>query len=356
MNDLSERERILIRVPNWVGDAVMCLPAIEAVRSNFPGRSITALARPWVAPIMEWCPAVDDVIHYMRAEDSLTYFRGLFSIITRLRKRRFDLAILFQNAFEAAFIAWCSGIPQRVGYGTDGRGMLLTSSPRVAQKYAMAHQTYYYLGILNAINLKTPYKEPRIYAPAQALARGRETLSGLGIREGDTVVGIGPGAVFGGAKRWSPEAFAVVGERASRLWGASLLIFGSEVEKTIGEAVKEGIKNGAYNLCGKTALSDAMALISCCTIFVTNDSGLMHVAAAMGVPTVAVFGPTDPFATKPIGAFTSIVRAEVDCAPCLKAECPTDHRCMKSVSPEMVWNEMERLVKISREAGGSKSQ
>lgn len=352
MKSILECEKILLRVPNWVGDAVMCLPAIESVRLNFPGRSITALARPWVAPLMEWCPAVDDVMDYPQARGGRAYFKGIFSIAGKLRKRHFDLAILFQNAFEAAFITWCAGIPQRVGYGRDARGLLLTRSLRPAEDQAKAHQIRYYLGILDALGLEASYREPRINPPFQYLAGAREILSDLGVREGETIVGLGPGAVFGGAKRWPPEAFASLGKRAVDRWGARVLIFGSEGEKNIGEAVKNGIGAEAYNLCGKTTLNDAIALISCCTVFVTNDSGLMHVAAAMAIPTVAIFGPTDPVATGPVGAFTSIVRADADCAPCMKAECPTNHMCMVSVSPEMVWIEMERLLKTGSEAGG----
>lgn len=354
VKSIFECEKILLRVPNWVGDAVMCLPAIESVRSNFPGRSITALARPWVAPLMECCPAVDDVMDYPKAKGGCAYFKGIFSIAGRLRKRHFDLAILFQNAFEAAFITWCAGIPQRVGYGRDARGLLLTRSLRPVENQAKAHQIRYYLGILDALGLEASYREPRINPPSLEPDGARKILSDLGVRKGETIVGLGPGAVFGGAKRWSPEAFASVGERAAARWGAKVLIFGSEGEKSIGETVKKGIGARAYNLCGETTLNDAIALISCCTVFVTNDSGLMHVAAAMAIPTVAVFGPTDPVATGPVGALTSIVRADVYCAPCMKAECPTDHICMRSVSPEMVWNEMERLLKTGREAGGSK--
>lgn len=347
--------RILLRIPNWVGDAVICLPAIEAVRDSFPGSSITVLARPWVAPIMEVHPAIDHVIQYKRPGKLLQNLKEMFSIITILNRKKFDLAILFQNAFEAAFIAWCARIPSRVGYGTDRRGFLLTRSLKIRRQEGKDHQIHYYLGILEAMGLKARYKEPRIYLPPSVSAEARKRLAGEGVRDGDLLVGLGPGAMFGGAKRWPPEDFASVGERASRIKGSKLVILGSKGEKDIAQAVERKLNGLAVNLCGKTELNEAVAVIGRCNVFVTNDSGLMHVAAAMGVPTVAVFGPTDPSATGPVGAVATYVRAEVECAPCLKAECPGDHKCMNSVTVDMVWREVERLLTaMQQDTGGLK--
>jgi heptosyltransferase-2 len=170
-----------------------------------------------------------------------------------------------------------------------------------------------------------------------------EKLRAFGIDEGVPLVGLNAGAVFGGAKRWAPERFAAIGERAVKEWGAAVLVFGSAGEREIGKKVLAAMHNAATDLCGRTSLREAIALVSLCNVFVTNDSGLMHVASALNVPTVAVFGPTDQDATGPRGKRTRVVNHRVDCSPCLKPECSTDHHCMTDIGVAEVWKEMQDL-------------
>ena len=335
--------RILIRATNWVGDAIMTLPALEAVRENFPSSQITVLAKSWVAPLFENHPAVDRVLAFDKGNGAGAGVIELLRVARLIRKERFDLAILFQNAFEAALLAYFGRAKQRVGYKTDGRGFMLTHGVPRTEKVLGIHQVGYYCSMLRAVGCPARDRDPVLHLGLGVRKQAAGILKSKGIDSSGFVVGLSPGAVFGSAKRWLPDRFAEIGDRVVERWGASVVVFGSGRERAIGDRVCGAMKNEAINLCGKTSLKAAMGTISLCRFFVTNDSGLMHMASALGLPTVAVFGSTDHVTTGPRGPKTRIVRRAASCAPCLKQECPTDHRCMLDITPEMVWETMEAL-------------
>jgi heptosyltransferase II len=341
--DKAKIKRILIRATNWVGDAVMTLPALEAVKENFPSASITVLAKPWVQPIFSKHPAVDRILTFRKGEGAFTGLSEMIRAIWLIRKERFDLAILFQNAFEAALLAYMGGVKYRIGYRTDGRGFLLTHGIMPSDEVLKIHQSAYYLAILKGMGWKIKSHNPIIHISREDKDSAGRILDREGIMELDLLVGLGPGAIFGGAKRWPPDRFAEIGDRAVEEWGAKILIFGSGKEKEICSQVCSSMGHQSVNLCGRTSLNVVMGLISRCLFFVTNDSGLMHIASALSVHTVAIFGSTDHVATGPQGPKTRIVKHEIECAPCLKRECPTDHRCMLSIGSDEVWETMERL-------------
>ena len=344
--DKSTIHRILIRATNWVGDAVMSMPAFEAVRENFPEAHITVLARPWVTPLYESHPAANEVIPYKRGHGGLKDSSEFLRVIRLIRALHFDMAVLFQNAFEAALIARLGGIKIRVGYNTDGRGFLLSHSVVRGTEVLKLHQVEYYLTVLKALGWEAPTRDPLLSAAPEAVASIRALLSSRGIKDQDLLIGISPGAAYGPAKRWPVERFAAIGDRAIKEWGAKVVVIGTEKEKALGDTLVSASAPGAVNCCGMTGLGDALALIQRCRIFVTNDSGLMHVAAALKVPTVAIFGSTDPVATGPRGKTARIVKQNMECSPCLKPECPVGYRCLLSVQPDDVWREMEDLRRI----------
>jgi heptosyltransferase-2 len=336
-------QRILIRAVNWVGDAVMTLPALEAVRENFPNSEITVLAKPWVASLYEAHPAVDAVLPFQKGEGAFSGPGEMLRIMRRIRRGRYDLAILFQNAFLAALLAKLGGVPCRLGYRTDGRDLLLTHGIPREKGVLRLHQVEYYLSLLRAAGWKAPSRDPRLVVSPEKRTRALDFLLKEGIKETDFLVGLSPGAMFGSAKRWPPERFARIGDHVVSRWGGRVLILGSGKERPICRRVAESMHQPARDVSGRTGLDAAVALIQRCRLFVTNDSGLMHIAAALGVPTLAIFGPTDPTATGPRGPRTAIARRPAPCAPCLRQECPTDHRCMTRVQVADVWAEMERL-------------
>ncbi|MDB9822861.1 lipopolysaccharide heptosyltransferase II [Deltaproteobacteria bacterium] len=339
----SEINRILIRATNWVGDVVMTLPALEAVKDCFPESTVTVLAKPWVMPLFKSHPMVDDVLPLGKGEGLFTGLAEIRRVIFQIRRQRFDLAILFQNAFEAALIAYLCGIKYRVGYNTDHRTLLLSHALRKDDKIMSCHQVEYYLNLLRAMGCNAKLKDPELFVFEEYESIILSTLSEGGVTQRDFLLGLSPGASFGPAKRWPPDRFAALADMAVEKWGAKVIIFGSQGEKGICAEVSDKMNHSSMDLCGKTELGEAMALIRRCNLFVSNDSGLMHIAAALSVPLVAVFGSTDPVATGPRGTKTKIVRHQVDCAPCLQPECPRDYSCMLSISPEDVWNKMSDL-------------
>lgn len=329
-------ENILVRATNWVGDLVMSTPALAAIKKSCPDSRISVLVRPPLEGLLKGNPSVDEIILY----DKKLYKGpiGLAGLARELRRRRFDRAILLQNAFEAALIAFMAKIPVRMGYSTDGRGMLLTHGVKVARETREKHQVYYYLDMLEALGLKSAGEKPRLYPDRSERRDALNLLKEHGIGRGDLVVGINPGAQYGVAKKWYPERYGALADRLIKDFGARILIFGGPGDVAVAGTVEASMKGAPVNLAGKTSLGGLMALAGMCGLFVTNDTGAMHVAAALGVPTLAVFGSTDPIATGPFGKGCRIVRNPVYCSPCLKRTCPLKHyRCLESVSVDKVY-------------------
>lgn len=339
MTELSpdKIKQILIRSTNWVGDAIITTPAIRAVRKNFPEAKISLLAKPWVAPIFYNNPYIDNILIY----DAAGKHKGLSGILRlskELRKEKFDLAIFFQNAFEAALTAILAGIPNRLGYNTDARNLLLTHCIRITPALKRVHQIDYYLGIPKGASLKSDGRHLTLVVTDKERKHAKETLSKHGITGKNRLVGINPGAVFGSAKRWFPERYAALSVKLQKYSGAEIAIFGGPGEKALGQYVSELMGSRCVNFCGKTSLREAVALIEKCQLFITNDSGLMHVAAALDTPQIAIFGSTDHITTSPGGSRSQIIRIPVPCSPCLKPDCPKDHRCMKNITVDMVYD------------------
>lgn len=334
----ADVQRILVRSANWVGDAVMTTPALRAVRLNFPGAEISLLAKPWVVPVFENNPDIDHIMVY-EAKGRHDGQMGLWRLARELRTLRFDMAILLQNAFEAALLAYLARIPRRVGFTTDGRTLLLTDRIRGWRPLKKGHLIDYYLGLLQGAGIMPNGRAlTLVITPAERVA-ARRFLSENGITDRHLLIGLNPGAAFGTAKRWLPERYAKLGRRLIAELDARILIFGSPGEATLGEQLASDIGDGCMNLSGQTSLRDAMALIGASALFITNDSGLMHVAAALNIAQIAIIGPTDPTATGPINSNSRLVHKPEACymSPCLKPHCPIiDHRCMTAISVETV--------------------
>ena len=321
--------KILIRATNWLGDAVMSLPAIRAVRAGFPEAEIVVLARPWVADLYEGERSIDRVIRY-EPEPGFRDFLAKWHAARALEREKFDCAILLQNAFEAAAIVWLAGIPRRIGYDRDGRRALLTDPIRVPKPGEIPrHERFYYLEMLRRASVipKMPASED-IRLDTLKADYGHRNIA-------PPVVGVSPGAAYGSAKRWLPERFAESAVDVARSLGGSVVIFGSAGERELCDRVANLVHQAgvsAHNLAGETTLKEFIGLVAACRVFLTNDSGAMHIASACGVPTVAVFGATDDSTTGPTGPLARVIREPVECSPCLLRECPIDHRCMSRVT------------------------
>jgi heptosyltransferase-2 len=335
--DPSAIHRILVRSTNWIGDAVMTTPALGALRSFFPAAEIVVAANPLVAELFRHHPYCDRVLVYDK-NGTHKGVGGMVRFSATLRRERFDLAILLQNAVEAAILAWFAGIPRRAGYRTDGRGPLLTHGVAVGEADRSLHHTAYYLTMLARLGIEGGDGALRLFCTEAEHAWARELL-GSG-----PAIAINPGAAYGSAKRWYPERFAAVADRLAEEYGVRVVLTGGPAEEEIGRDIAAAMAASPLNLIGRTTVRQLMALLSLCRLVVTNDSGPMHVAAAFDVPVVAVFGPTDHTTTSPLTANSRIVRHGVECAPCLLRQCPTDHRCMAAVTVEDVLGAARELL------------
>jgi lipopolysaccharide heptosyltransferase II len=343
--ELEAPRKILVRATNWIGDAVMSAPALEALRERFPEAEIVLLAKPWVAAVYDSHPAVNRQIVYDPAGEHRG-LGGFRKLIETLRAERFDLAILFQNAFHAGWLAWCARIPRRIGYARDGRTPLLSEAVEVPPAAAYGHEAYYYLHLLfraGLIDKPKPAREVRLYLAESERAWAVTRLAELGVGK-RFLVGLCPGAAFGPAKRWLPERFAELSDRLMEALGAEVLIFGSQDEKPLAETIAHAMKRPASVLAGQTTLRELMALMAECRLVVSNDSGPMHLATALQVPLVAVFGSTDERATGPLGPRLRVAKHPVECSPCGLRDCPIDFRCMKSLSVDDVYKAALELI------------
>ena len=330
----------MVRSTNWIGDAVMTTPAMGALRNSFPAAEIVVVANPLVAELFRHHPFCDRVLVYDKKK-SHHGLLGLVRFCGELRTESFDLAILLQNAVEAAVMAYLAGIPRRAGYETDGRGLLLTHPVPISLEERRLHHTRYYLQMLEALHIRGGDGLLRLACADNESAWAREQIG-----EGTPVV-INPGAAYGSAKRWYPERFAEVGNRLAAEFGARIILTGGPGETVIGRDIAAAMDIAPLNLIGRTSVRQMMAVLSLSRLVVTNDSGPMHVAAAFGVPIVAVFGPTDHTTTSPLAENCRIIRKEVDCAPCLLRQCPTDHRCMEAIGVDDVMAGARELLQVA---------
>lgn len=337
-------ERVLIRGTNWIGDVVMTLPAVAAIRKTWPRARISVLAKPWVAEVYRLSPDVDDVILFQEPGRHAG-IRGKIRLAGELRGGGFDCAILLQNAIEAAILARMAGIPLRAGYNSDGRGWMLTHSVRRTKEIRRIHQIDYYLEMVRALGCMSAGREVRLRPGTAYSDRTERLFAGFGIAENLPLIGIAPGAAYGPAKKWFPERFAAVADRLKTEFGAQVILFGSDGDRQSTAEVQKNARQPLIDVAGKTDLTEAIALISRCSLFLSNDSGLMHIAGALGVPTIAVFGSTNPVTTSPVGEKSLVIRHPVPCAPCLKPVCPTDFRCMELIGVEEVFAAGKKLLR-----------
>ena len=341
--------RIVVRGTNWVGDAIMSVPALRALRRLFPEAEITLATRPWAKGLFAEADFIDDILIYDR--------RGAFSAFGQAREWRrksFDLAVLFQNAFEAALIPFLAGVPFRFGYATEGRKLLLTHSIALPDWRSSKHEVFYYLYLIAALEQALSGgntvcdHEPDIslalseFRQAQASA----LLRANGLTEGKGIVAICPGSINSRAKRWPPEKFAALGDRLLED-NRNVILIGSADEREVSDEVTKRMKHEPVVLTGKTSLEQVTALLGLVDLVVTNDTGPAHIAAALGRPTIVIFGPTNPLTTRPFSPLAEVVRHPPDCAPCMLRDCPIDHRCMTAITVDEIFEKSIAAIKRS---------
>jgi heptosyltransferase II len=309
--------RILIRSSNWLGDAVMSVPAVRAIKDGRPDVHVTIAAPDKIAPMWKLIPEVDAIIPLSEG--------SIFQVVRQLRQQKpFDVAILFPNSLRVALESWLSGIPRRVGYRGHCRSWLVNQIVREPRKPGPPeHHSLRFLRIARACGAETSNIE--VPKPNQISNIKHQTL-----------IGLCPGAEYGPAKRWLPERFAEAAAKITEQSSAQWILLGTKNDAAIGEQIAASIGDHCVNRIGQTTLDQLIDELRRCRLLLTNDTGTMHLAALLGVPVVAVFGSTEPRLTGPLGNGHTILRHHVECSPCFLRECPIDLRCMKAVSADEV--------------------
>ena len=335
--------KILIVAPNWIGDAVLSLPVVDGCGQLWPEAELTVLARVQVAELFEARESSVRVLVYERGNGPQR-LSNLMALGRSLRRERFDVAILLPNSLGSAVMTRLAGVPQRLGYSTDGRGWLLTRKLEDRRKERGLHQVDYYLGLIHSLGAYQADRIPRLQLRSKIVDRAMALMGGLGIDKNELLIGVHPGAAYGETKRWFPERFAAVLERLHRA-GRKFLLLGGTGEESLAEKISAEMDHPVINLIGRTTVAEVLGLIGQCSLFLSNDSGLMHVAAALSVPQVALFGSTDPQKTAPLNDGAVVIHPnQVNCTPCFKSECPEDLECMKAITVEEVAAAAEKLL------------
>ena len=326
--------RIFVRTPNWLGDAVMALPALAALEKAFPRASVALLAHSRVAGLFGLEKRTEGVIAY-DPQGVHRGVRGISKLAGELRKGRFDLAVVFSNSFSSAWMAFLAQARQRVGYVSEGRGRLLTIRVRLRKDHRQRHLSEGYLDLIRALGIGCDAMVPKIALSPDIKKEGERFLRERGVLPGMKLIGFGPGATYGEAKRWDPERFAEVGKKlgAKGYW---LVLLGVREEKALCDRIGEGIGEKAINLAGETDLRALAGVLAHCSAFVSNDTGVMHLEAALGIPVVGLFGSTSPEWTRPLGR-AKVIYKRPYCSPCFARTCPDgSRRCWKAIGVEEV--------------------
>lgn len=374
---LEEIERVVVRGANWVGDAVMTVPALRELRRLLPHAHITLATRPWAQGIFDGADFIDDLLIIDEGSQPV---RKFVRQVRQWRARRFDLAVLLPNAMAPALVAFSARVPLRVGYSTQSRGEFLTHPLEVPSWRSTRHEVFYYLNIIDELaralagetrdEATSPTtrveatsliggREPQ-FALTVSVARQAEALALLERRGADTsrpIVALCPGSTNSRAKRWHTERFAALADRLVEEARASVVIIGAREELDVTKEVVASMRHAPVVLTGETTLAQTTAILSLVQLLVTNDTGPAHLASALGRPTLVIFGPTNPLTTRPFSQTAEIIRRPPDCAPCMLRDCPIDHRCMTAISADEVFTravvllDQAYVVEVSVEVG-----
>lgn len=333
--------KILVRGTNWIGDAVMSVPALRELRRIFPDDSITLHTRSWADGLFCDADFLDEIVTYDPAKWRI---RDVLDNSQFLKRDDYDLAVILPNSFESAMTSYLSRIPRRIGYNKDLRGLLLTDPVAVPEWKSRRHEVFYYLNLISEIEKRIVGRDtvgqfvPDISIDVSAERRraAAKTIAEMAGGAGGPTIALGVGSTNSRAKRWPADRYAQLAERLGTELNVSIVLVGSADDSKVAAEVASMANVRIADLCGRTTIAEAVALLSEVDVLVSNDMGLAHIAPAVGTRTVVIFGPTDPTTTRPYSDNADIVKFDVECSPCMLRDCPIDHRCMTNVSVEMV--------------------
>jgi heptosyltransferase-2 len=342
--------KIVVRGTNWIGDSVMSIPALRALRAAFPNASISLHTRSWAEGIFRDADFIDEIISYEKTRSS---FGEVVSQARLLREREFDVAVVVPNSFASALTVKLAGIPRRLGYAKEGRGILLTDPIQQPEWKSTRHEAFYYLELVKEVERRMSGTslsadiEPNIHLNIsdERKAAARKFLADRSVDLSRPLIAIGPGSTNSTAKRWPAERFAELADLLHSELNAEVLILGGPDDLDAAEAIISKTETKLHDLVGKTSLGEAASVLSISNFMISNDMGLAHLAPATGTPTLVIFGPTDPQTTRPFSELAEVMRAGVECSPCMLRKCPIDHRCMTNLSVRQVFESAVRRLK-----------
>lgn len=341
--------KIIVRGTNWIGDAVMSVPALRELRRIFPESHISLHTREWAEGLFRDADFIDDLVTF---ETNKWKIKDVYDNSQFLRDDGYELAVLFPNSFESALTSFFSRIPRRIGYNKDVRGLLLTDPIAVPEWKDRKHEVFYYLNLVaeverrllgrDTVSQATPNTELNVSEARRAEAR--EQLSRFGVDHSKKIVALGVGSTNSRAKRWPAERYARLSDKLQTELDVNVVLVGSESEKDISDEVIRLSTKRPIDLTGKTDLAEAVAIVSEIDLLISNDMGLAHVAPAVGTQTIVIFGPTNDETTRPYSFNAQVINKKVDCSPCMLRDCPIDHRCMTRISVDEVFEAARRRL------------
>ena len=336
-------KNIIVRMPNWIGDAVMATPILADLKSYFPNSKVTAMCLASIGSLLEKDPHIDEIFIFQRPSGWLHRIPNR-DILQPLRHSEYDLGILLTNSLSSAWWFWRGNVKNRLGYATDYRNLLLNQAIPLPPNLEKQHLVITYKMLLEPLGIPLSNTIPQLYLANDEILAAEELLKKYGISKNTSLIGINPGAAYGSAKCWLPERFENLTKRLLEDPTNSILYFGDNVTAPLVHSICKNFPQRVINLAGKTNLRELMALISLCKVFLTNDSGPMHIAAALKTPLLALFGSTNEVKTRPY-QFGNIIHKHTSCSPCYLRVCPIDFPCMKEIEVEEVYQELQKLLK-----------
>ena len=337
-------QNIIVRMPNWIGDLVMATPILYDLRKAYPDAKITAMCRSPICELLREDPTIDELFCFSKAS-GFGRRQERRNIIEKLRKGQYDLGILLTHSFSSAWWFWLGKVQNRIGYECNARKFLLNYSLPFPQNIQSQHLVVTYKMLLGPLGMAPSDTPPKLYLSSKEKNIARAYLRQQGVPDGALVVGINPGATYGSAKCWLPEKFREVTERCLLDKNVYIVYFGDLATASLVKEICADLPERVINLSGETSLRELMALISNCDVILTNDSGPMHIADAIGIPIVALFGSTSEVVTGPYRSGT-IIHKHVECSPCYQRTCPIDFRCMKRIEADEVFEAINKALSV----------
>ncbi len=337
---MTTPKNILVRMPNWIGDLILATPVLSDLRKAFPEASITAMCRTPLCDLLKEDQSIDELFCFTKPANDFARREDLRDIIAKIEAGKYDTGVLLTNSFSSAWWFWQGKVKRRIGYSAHFRRFLLTEPLKFPKE--KEHIVTSYKKILRPLGIPVSQTAPRLYVTDKEVAESKELLYQRGYTKGQKLIGINPGAAYGSAKCWPPDRFRALAKKLLSQTPATVVFFG---DTTVAPLVKEicaGLPERVIDLAGITTLRELACIIKDCDVLVTNDSGPMHIGAALGTPIVALFGSTDDTVTGPYNQSQSVINKRVKCSPCFKRTCPIDFPCMKEISVNEV---LERVLK-----------